>query len=88
MVGTTRPRISFFMRQFRNLGLIEPSLDRFLVINEKQLTDYLAHIAAGPGHHRGPRDDSFQYRPFIKQRHFPKLAGRHVASTGRYVLWA
>jgi CRP-like cAMP-binding protein len=83
MVGTTRPRISLFMQRFRNLGLIETNLDRFLVINEKKLTDYLAQIAVAPGHHRGSRDDSFQYRPFIKQRHFPKLAGRHVESTGR-----
>ena len=45
MVGTTRPRISLFMQRFRNLGLIETNLDRFLVINEKQLTDYLAQIA-------------------------------------------
>src|SRR3989337_1227107 len=48
MVGTTRPRISLFIQRFRNLGLIETNLDRFLVINEKRLTDYLARaIAAG-----------------------------------------
>ena len=41
MVGTTRPRISLFMQRFRNLGLIETNLDRFLVINENKLTDYL-----------------------------------------------
>ena len=35
MVGTTRPRISLFMQRFRNLGLIDTNLDRFLVINEK-----------------------------------------------------
>jgi CRP-like cAMP-binding protein len=37
MVGTTRPRISFFMQRFRNLGLIATNLDRFLVINKKKL---------------------------------------------------
>ena len=44
MVGTTRPRISVFMQRFRDLGLIEPNRERFLVINEKKLTDYLAQI--------------------------------------------
>ena len=45
MVGTTRPRISMFMQRFRNLGLIETNENHFLVIKEKKLTDYLAHIA-------------------------------------------
>ena len=65
MVGTTRPRISLFMQRFRNLGLIETNLDRFLVINEEKLTDYLARIAIPAGHHRGARDDSFQNRPVL-----------------------
>src|SRR4029078_721091 len=34
MVGTTRPRISFFMQRFRNLGLIETNRDHFLIIKE------------------------------------------------------
>ena len=45
MVGTTRPRISLFMQRFHNLGLIETNRDRFLVIKENKLTDYLAQIA-------------------------------------------
>ena len=45
MVGTTRPRISFFMQRFRNLGLIETNRDRFLIIKESKLSDYLAQIA-------------------------------------------
>jgi len=45
MVGTTRPRISFFMQRFRHLGLIETNKDHFLVIKEHKLTDYLAQIA-------------------------------------------
>ena len=45
MVGTTRPRISFFMQRFRNLGLIETNRDRFLVIKENKLTAYLGQIA-------------------------------------------
>ena len=44
MVGTTRPRVSFFMQRFRNLGLIETNSDRFLIIKENKLTDYLAQI--------------------------------------------
>jgi CRP/FNR family transcriptional regulator, cyclic AMP receptor protein len=46
MVGTTRPRISMFMQRFRNLGLIETSVEHFLIIKEKKLTAYLAQIAA------------------------------------------
>jgi CRP-like cAMP-binding protein len=45
MVGTTRPRISLFMQRFHNLGLIETNRDRFFVIKEKKLSDYLAQIA-------------------------------------------
>jgi CRP/FNR family transcriptional regulator, cyclic AMP receptor protein len=45
MVGTTRPRISLFMQRFHNLGLIETNRDRFLIIKEKKLTDYLTQIA-------------------------------------------
>jgi hypothetical protein len=44
MVGTTRPRISKFMQRFRILGLIETSEERFLIIKEKKLADYLAQI--------------------------------------------
>jgi hypothetical protein len=81
MVGTTRPRISLFMQRFRNLGLIETNLDRFLVINEKKLADYIALRAAG---HVSPRrSDSFQPRLVIRQRLSSKLAGRHIESIGR-----
>ena len=45
MVGTTRPRISLFMQRFHNLGLIETNKDRFFIIKEKKLADYLAQIA-------------------------------------------
>ena len=45
MVGTTRPRVSFFMQRFRNLGLIETNEDHFLVIKEQRLSAYLAQIA-------------------------------------------
>ncbi|HVF89213.1 MAG TPA: Crp/Fnr family transcriptional regulator [Blastocatellia bacterium] len=45
MVGTTRPRISMFMQRFRNLGLIETSVEHHLIIKETKLTSYLASIA-------------------------------------------
>ena len=45
MVGTTRPRISEFMQRFRRLGLIENTAERFLIIKEKKLTEYLSGIA-------------------------------------------
>jgi len=45
MVGTTRPRISLFMQRFHNLGLIETNENRFLIIKERKLTEYLEQIA-------------------------------------------
>lgn len=45
MVGTTRPRISFFMQRFHNLGLIETNKQHFFIIKETPLSDYLAQIA-------------------------------------------
>jgi CRP-like cAMP-binding protein len=83
IVGTTRPRISLFMQRFRNLGLIEINLDRFLVINENKLTDYLARIAIAAGRHRGSRDDSLQTPLVVRQRMFPKLAERRIESKRR-----
>lgn len=44
MVGTTRPRISEFMQRFRQLGLIEISAERFLIVKEQKLDDYLAQF--------------------------------------------
>jgi len=54
------------MQRFRNLGLIETNLDRFLVINEKKLTDYLALRAAG--HICARRYDS--HRPVLDSNLF------------------
>jgi len=45
MVGTTRPRITTFMLQFRALGLIEITPEHFLVIKEKKLSEYLSRVA-------------------------------------------
>lgn len=42
MVGTTRPRITKFMRGFRRLDLIEITPDHFLIVKERKLSEYLA----------------------------------------------
>jgi CRP/FNR family transcriptional regulator, cyclic AMP receptor protein len=63
MADTTRPRISLFMQRFRKLGLIESNLDRFLVIQEEKLTDYLACRATGNVCAR--RNSSRQHRPVL-----------------------
>lgn len=44
-MATTPPRISEFMRQFLELGLIEISIEHFLIVKEQQLSDYLARSA-------------------------------------------
>src|SRR6266849_533376 len=45
LIGTTRPVISLFMQKLRQLGLIDTTIDRHLIITEKTLTDYLSQIA-------------------------------------------
>ena len=90
MVGTTRPRISLFMQRFRNLGLIETNLDRFLVIHEKQLSSYLDVRAAEHGSAR--RADPDRIRPVVEHSLFTKLAGppyrhnREVTDYGTYIV--
>jgi CRP/FNR family cyclic AMP-dependent transcriptional regulator len=42
IVGTTRPRVSGFIQKFRTLGLIDITAERFMVINEKELANYLS----------------------------------------------
>lgn len=42
IVGTTRPRVSGFIQKFRSLGLIDITAERFLVIKEKELANYLS----------------------------------------------
>lgn len=41
MVGTTRPRISKFMRRFQMLNLIEMSSEHLIIVKEKKLAEYL-----------------------------------------------
>ena len=43
MVGTTRPRITKFIQEFRALDLIEVTPDHFLIVKESKLSEYLAH---------------------------------------------
>jgi CRP/FNR family cyclic AMP-dependent transcriptional regulator len=45
MVGASRSRVSTFMRHFRELGLIEFSIERFLIVKEQKLLAYLAQSA-------------------------------------------
>ena len=73
MVGTTRPRISMFMQRFRNLGLIETNENHFLVIKEKKLTDYLAHIACAATHVCGPRENSFKRVQYWTETHLQSV---------------
>ena len=44
MVGTTRSRIGTFMHHFLELGLIEFSTERFLIVKEHKLMAYLARV--------------------------------------------
>lgn len=44
MVGTTRPRVSEFMRRFRELGLIETRAQHGLLVRDKELSDYLSEL--------------------------------------------
>lgn len=44
MVGTTRPRITGFMRKFQELHLIEITPQHFIIVKEKRLSNYLAGI--------------------------------------------
>jgi len=46
IVGTTRPRVSAFMEQFHNLGLIETSAQHHLIVRDKELSNYLTQLAS------------------------------------------
>lgn len=45
MVGTTRPRVTEFMRRFRELGLIE-TRGHHLLVRDEDLSDYLSQRAS------------------------------------------
>jgi len=42
MVGTTRPRITHFLRKFRGMGLIRITREHSLIIDEQRLAAYLS----------------------------------------------
>ncbi|MFN8490789.1 MAG: Crp/Fnr family transcriptional regulator [Caldilineaceae bacterium] len=44
MVGASRARVSTYMHRFHELGLIEFSRERFLIVKEHRLMDYLAQL--------------------------------------------
>lgn len=44
MIGTTRPRISLFMQRFRNLGLLMITKERYIIIEEQKLANYLENL--------------------------------------------
>jgi CRP/FNR family transcriptional regulator, cyclic AMP receptor protein len=48
MVGTTRSRIGFFLKRFRNAGLVARARDCFLVVNEARLDDFIARGYSAP----------------------------------------
>lgn len=48
MVGTTRSRVGFFLKRFRDAGLVAARKDCFLVVDETRLDDFMAHGHARP----------------------------------------
>jgi CRP/FNR family cyclic AMP-dependent transcriptional regulator len=45
MVGTTRSRVGYFLKRFREAGLVQRPSGAFLVVNESSLADYLEESA-------------------------------------------
>jgi len=41
MIGTTRPRVTIFLKKFRALGLIQFNQKHFMIIAEKKLQEYI-----------------------------------------------
>jgi CRP/FNR family cyclic AMP-dependent transcriptional regulator len=83
MVGTTRPRITLFIQRFQDLGLIERSFRRSLIIQEDKLTSYLAVRAAG--HVWALSDNSFHNRPILNRNR--SQAGIASKPNGGNLLW-
>jgi len=49
MVGTTRSRVCIFLNKWRDLGLIDVTEERWLIIREQKLKDYLSGNGAWEG---------------------------------------
>lgn len=45
MVGTTRSRVGYFLKGFRENGLIEAADDAYLVLNEQRLVEFLERMS-------------------------------------------
>jgi CRP/FNR family transcriptional regulator, cyclic AMP receptor protein len=45
MVGTTRPRITYFLSKFRGMGLIQITEEHSLIIHEERLSAYLTRLS-------------------------------------------
>ncbi|MFC6082797.1 Crp/Fnr family transcriptional regulator [Sphaerisporangium aureirubrum] len=41
MVGTTRSRVGYFLKRFKDAGLVLPVSEAFLLVNEKRLAEYV-----------------------------------------------
>ena len=41
LVGTTRPRVTTFLRQFRARGLVDVTPEHLLIVHQKRLSDFL-----------------------------------------------
>ncbi|MFI7417865.1 Crp/Fnr family transcriptional regulator [Nonomuraea sp. NPDC049684] len=44
MVGTTRSRVGFFLKRFKDAGLVLPTSDPFLVVDEERLAEYVDEV--------------------------------------------
>jgi CRP/FNR family cyclic AMP-dependent transcriptional regulator len=55
MVGTTRSRVGFFLKRFRNAGLVATRKDCFLVVDEERLDDFMARGYDRQAHDAAPR---------------------------------
>ncbi len=76
MVGTTRPRISLFMQQFRKLGLIDVSAERFLIVKEDKLAAYLAQPPSAAAFRGLPQPAVRQLRLGLLKQSPPPHAAR------------
>jgi CRP/FNR family transcriptional regulator, cyclic AMP receptor protein len=47
MVGTTRPRVTVFLKKFKGLGLIDLTPERHLIVKASRLHSYLERAAMG-----------------------------------------
>ena len=73
MVGTTRPRISIFLKRFRELGFFELSRERHFIIKERKLKEYLEQMALDEGRSLEPVRKTQPCEQETHQPAFPPL---------------